>query len=105
MEVHSESQLDKPCEAVSVVGVNNRNLETFEVNLEASARLEEKIPSEFIKISESGIATAADAAFLHNHGFQGFLIGEQFMRSSDPAAACAKFLKEFNELVSKEAVA
>lgn len=104
LEVHSEGQLEKVCDAVSVVGVNNRNLETFEVSLEASAKLSEKIPSEFVRISESGIASAKDAAFLHRHGFQGFLIGEQFMRSSDPAAACAKFIKEFQELTSKETV-
>lgn len=102
LEMHSAAQLDKICDAVSVVGVNNRDLETFKVDLAASARLAERIPADFVRISESGIATAKDAAFLHANGFQGFLIGEQFMRTSDPAGACARFVREFQKLTGEE---
>ncbi len=98
MEVHSEGQLDKVCDAISLVGVNNRNLETFEVNLDTSRRLASLIPSDKVRVSESGIHSAADAADLRAHGYNGFLIGEQFMKTSDPRAACVKFLKELREL-------
>lgn len=101
MEVHSASQLEKLCDAVSVVGVNNRNLETFEVDLETSVALAQRIPSEFVRISESGIHSAEQAAYLHRHGFNGFLIGEQFMKTSNPGKACAKFVRELAGLLGK----
>ncbi len=100
LEVHSEAQLAKVCEAVAAVGVNNRNLETFEVNLDTSRKLAGLIPSGKVKVSESGIRSAADAADLRTYGYQGFLIGEQFMKTSNPKAACSKFLKELKELES-----
>lgn len=100
MEVHSEAQLEKVCDSVTAVGVNNRNLETFTVDLDTSRKLAEKIPSGKVKVSESGIRSAADAADLRKYGYRGFLIGEQFMKTSDPKAACSKFLKELKELES-----
>ena len=98
MEVHSEAQLDKVCDAVTAVGVNNRNLETFQVDLDTSRRLASLIPGDKVKVSESGIHSAADAADLRTYGYNGFLIGEQFMKTSDPKAACVKFLRELAEL-------
>ncbi|MCL4106380.1 UNVERIFIED_CONTAM: hypothetical protein GTU68_003541 [Idotea baltica] len=98
LEVHSAIQLEKVCESVKVVGVNNRNLETFEVDLETSVALAQRIPNDKVKISESGIRSAADAAYLRRHGYQGFLVGEQFMKASNPRAACASFLKELEAL-------
>lgn len=100
MEVHSETQLDKVCDAVTSVGVNNRNLETFRVDLDTSRRLAELIPAGMVRVSESGIRSAADAADLRKYGYHGFLIGEQFMKTSDPKAACSKFLRELKELES-----
>lgn len=102
LEIHSERQLDKLCDAVSVVGVNNRNLETFAVSLDTSLDLLEKIPADFVRISESGIHTAEQAARLARAGFQGFLIGEQFMKTSNPARACTRFVRDLAGLLQQE---
>ncbi len=94
MELHSEEDIEMLNEDLDVVGVNNRNLKTFEVSLQHSVELGKKIPAEFIRISESGISTLQDILYLKDHGFQGFLIGENFMKTSDPARAFANFVKE-----------
>ncbi len=94
MEVHTEEELDKVNEHLNVVGVNNRNLKTFEVSIENSKILSEKIPSDFVKISESGISNVSAIKELKKYGFQGFLIGENFMKTSMPEKACEKFIKE-----------
>jgi len=103
LEVHSAAQLEKVCASVNVVGVNNRNLETFEVDLETSVALSQRIPDDKVKISESGIRSAADAAYLRKHGYQGFLVGEQFMKTSNPRSACASFLKELETMEAEKA--
>jgi indole-3-glycerol phosphate synthase len=95
LEVHNREELaNSVCDAVNVVGVNNRNLHDFSVSLETSLGLAHEIPSRFVKISESGITTAKDVHLLRSAGFQGFLIGEQFMRHSRPEDACAQFIRE-----------
>lgn len=76
-----------------IVGVNNRNMRTFEVKLETSFRLAERIPAGIIKISESGIRSAEDIRRLREAGFQAFLIGEHLMRSHDPAEALRALLR------------
>ena len=76
-----------------IIGVNNRNLKTFEVSLEHSAELTKHIPQDRCKISESGIHRSEDLMYLKEHGFQGFLIGERFMREADPGQALAQFIK------------
>jgi indole-3-glycerol phosphate synthase len=73
--------------------VNNRDLKTFEVNTKTSYELSQLIPNDFIKISESGIEEATTVFALRKAGYQGFLIGEYFMRQSDPAAACERFIQ------------
>ena len=93
MEVHSEDQLDKCNEFIDIVGVNNRNLKDFTVSIETSARLFDKIPNEFVKISESGISDPASIRYLKEVGFQGFLIGEHFMKQQQPHLACSKFIE------------
>lgn len=77
------------CEAY---GVNNRNLRTFQVNLETSLRLVEQLPSSAVRVAESGIHTAADIDRLRAAGFDAFLIGESLMRQADPGAALAALL-------------
>jgi indole-3-glycerol phosphate synthase len=67
--------------------VNNRNLHTFEVTLETSLKLSERIPSHVVKVSESGIHSRADVKTLAAAGYQAFLVGEHLMKSADPAAA------------------
>lgn len=101
MEVHNIEELKSHLnEHLDVVGVNNRNLKTFEVNIETSIGLAESIPDQFVKISESGISQPGTVIKLMKHGFQGFLIGEYFMSHSRPGTACAEFIhriKKYSE--------
>lgn len=88
VEVHDASELDAAlASGAGIIGVNNRNLHTFEVTLETSVRLAEKIPSHVVKVSESGIHSRGDIARLSQSGFHSFLVGEHLMKSADPAAA------------------
>jgi len=94
MEIHTESQLDKLSPDVDIVGVNNRDLTSFTVNLDTSKSLAEKIPSDFVKISESGISSSAAILDLWDYGFKGFLIGGHFMEQPDPVKAINSFMTE-----------
>ncbi len=96
LEVHNEEELGHVCDAVDFVGVNNRNLKTFEVNIETSLKLFDKIPSEKFAIAESGISETDSIVTLRKAGFKGFLIGENFMKEADPAIAFARFVTELN---------
>jgi indole-3-glycerol phosphate synthase len=88
VEVHDAEELTKAVDSgAEIIGVNNRNLETFEVSLDTSLRLSFLIPSTAIRVSESGIHTRADIDLLQSAGFDAFLIGESLMRSGDPAAS------------------
>ena len=99
LEMHNEKELkDELLKNVSVIGVNNRNLKTMEVSLEQSKNLAELIPENFTKISESGIRTAKDVADLKAYGFNGFLIGELFMKCTRPERTCMKFIEDLKEL-------
>ena len=99
MEVHNQEELENNLnEHLDVVGVNNRNLKTFEVSVETSKILAELIPNDFVKISESGISDPATIVELKQHGFQGFLIGETFMRSGRPELAAADFIDKVRRL-------
>ena len=99
MEVHNKEELSNNLnEHLDVVGVNNRNLKTFEVSVETSKQLVNEIPTEFVKISESGISDPATIVDLKKHGFQGFLIGETFMRSARPDLAAKEFIEQVNRL-------
>lgn len=84
LEVHDEKELNKAImPSLDMIGVNNRNLKTFEVSLENSKKLANLIPDDFIKISESGISHVEAIQSLQKYGFQGFLMGEHFMRSKN----------------------
>jgi indole-3-glycerol phosphate synthase len=91
LELHDESELEHVCDTVDLVGVNNRNLKTFEVNLEHSVRLAEKIEDKFIKVAESGINDVKNIQYLKQNGFSGFLIGEYFMKQASPMMAFKDF--------------
>ncbi|HEX2536559.1 MAG TPA: indole-3-glycerol phosphate synthase TrpC [Chitinophagaceae bacterium] len=91
LEIHNEAELEHICPEVDLVGVNNRDLKTFSVSLETSARLARQIPEDKWRISESGINKPEDIEYLRSHGYQGFLIGENFMRQNDPGAAFGEF--------------
>lgn len=96
MELHSEAQLIKYCDAVDLVGVNNRDLSTFKTDIAFSKTLIKKLPTGVVKVSESGISTAAALQELKAVGYEGFLIGERFMASPSPAEACMDFIKSIS---------
>jgi len=88
VEVHDQAELDRALDSgAEIVGVNNRNLHTFEVTLETSLRLAEKIPAGVVKVTESGIHSSEDVKRLRAAGYSAFLVGEHLMKSADPAAA------------------
>jgi indole-3-glycerol phosphate synthase len=88
VEIHNEAELDAAiASGAEIVGINNRNLHTFEVTLETSLRLAAKIPAGVLKVSESGIHSRADVTRLQDAGFDAFLVGEHLMRAADPVAA------------------
>ena len=93
VEVHDESELAPALESgAEIVGVNNRNLHSFEVALETSLRLAERMPDHVVKVSESGIHSAADVRTLRDAGYQAFLVGEHLMKSPDPGRALEALL-------------
>ena len=94
LEIHDESELAHICEEVDLVGVNNRNLKTFEVSIQTSLNLINKIPSNKLAIAESGISDVNTIVTLRNAGFKGFLIGENFMKEADPSIAFADFVNQ-----------
>jgi len=97
LELHHENELDKIDLNVNVIGINNRDLRTFNVDFNHSKKMYEKLPSEITKISESGISDPNVVKELMDVGFKGFLIGENFMKTDDPGKACGNFIKEVIE--------
>ncbi len=94
LELHDESELVHICDDTGLIGINNRNLKTFEVDIERSLAMATRLPAGTIKIAESGIYSAANIRLFRDHGFHGFLIGENFMKEPDPGAAFASFVAE-----------
>ncbi len=94
-ESHNEQELQNSImPSVDMLGINNRNLKTFEVSLETSKTLIKQIPDEFVKVSESGISSVAAIKELKPHGFQGFLIGENFMKTDNPGKSAREFIEQ-----------
>ena len=94
LELHDERELDHVNELVDMVGINNRNLKTFEVDIDQSIRMANKLGSQFVKIAESGISNINTLKQFRESGFNGFLIGEQFMKTNNPGLACENFIAE-----------
>lgn len=95
LEVHNQEELDFSLnEYIDVVGVNNRNLKDFTVSIDTSLQLSETIPSEFLKISESAISNPQTIKILKKAGFNGFLIGENFMKTANPGKAMHEFVTQ-----------
>ncbi len=97
LEIHNEQELAHICNDVDVVGVNNRDLKTFTVDINRSIELSTKIPSAIIKISESGIDNIDSIKLLRQHGFRGFLMGEKFMKENNPGLAFQNFTEELKK--------
>lgn len=92
LELHDHSEIDKIAPEVDIIGINNRNLKDFKVDIDRSLQLFDELPLEMLKISESGLSDPMTVDSLRAHGFSGFLMGENFMKSNDPATACANFI-------------
>ncbi len=93
-EVHTKEELDKIELDHKIIGINNRNLKTFKVDLEHSIALANQIPESCVKVSESGISDPRVITGLKEYGFKGFLIGETFMKEEDPGVACQDFINQ-----------
>ena len=95
LELQNQDEIDNyPLDTIDLVGINNRNLNTFKVDPENSIRLAKQLPSNILKIAESGIESAKTIQMLKENGFNGFLIGEYFMRTSNPPETCYQLTQQ-----------
>ena len=94
LELHAKEELEHICDETEIIGINNRNLKTFTVDIERSLRMAEQIPVDKIKVAESGINSVENILLFKQHGFKGFLIGENFMKEENPAESFRKFANE-----------
>ena len=97
LELHEEEELGHICDETEIIGVNNRNLKTFAVNIDRSLRMAEKIPAGKIKVAESGISSPENIILFKENGFHGFLIGENFMKETSPTIAFARFVNQLKQ--------
>lgn len=103
LEVHNETELhNSMMPSLDMIGVNNRNLKTFEVTLETSKYLSTIIPNNFLKVSESGISSVEAVKELKTYGYQGFLIGEHFMKTDHPGESARDFTQMLTKTLPKE---
>lgn len=97
LEIHNQEELEKSImPSLDLIGVNNRNLKTFEVNLDNSEDMASHIPNEFVKVSESGISHPESIIELQIFGYQGFLVGENFMKTKSPGKSALEFIQNLN---------
>jgi indole-3-glycerol phosphate synthase len=97
LELHDETELEHICDATTLIGINNRNLKTFEVDIERSLRMAAQIPADKIKIAESGISTVETIQLFKDAGFKGFLMGENFMKEKNPGLAFKQFVQKLKQ--------
>ena len=91
VEVHDIDELERALQVpVPLVGINNRNLRTFEVSLDTTLSMRDAVPKDRLLVTESGIVTPQDVALMRSHGVEAFLVGEAFMRADDPGAELAR---------------
>ena len=98
LEIHGEEELGHICDEIDFVGVNNRDLRTFAVDINRSIELSKKIPADKIKIAESGIDKTEMIKIFKEAGFKGFLMGENFMKATDPGEAFKQFVQQLKQL-------
>ena len=94
LEIHSEKELKHINSQVDLVGINNRNLKDFKVDLQHSVNLKNQLPNDILSVAESGIYNEEDFRFLKEKSFDGFLMGEYFMKNEDPGKKFGQFIKE-----------
>jgi indole-3-glycerol phosphate synthase len=98
LEVHNKEELDKSLDVgADLIGVNNRDLKTFNLSIEVSKSLASLIPNDVVKVSESGIESPDTILELRDYGYEGFLMGQNFMQHSLPEKACKEFIDELKE--------
>jgi len=97
MEIHTADQIPKYHERIRNIGVNNRNLKTFKTDIQYSRDIFPQLPAEAVKVSESGLDDPEIVASLMRYGYQGFLIGEYFMKTNDPGQTCKSFINSLKE--------
>ncbi len=97
LELHDEEELGHICDKIDLIGINNRSLKTFDVDIQRSLEMAEKIPAGKVKIAESGINSVDNIQLFKKHGFKGFLIGENFMKQENPGVAFEQFVSLLNK--------
>jgi indole-3-glycerol phosphate synthase len=95
LELHDEDELEHVCDTVDFVGINNRSLKTFDVNIERSLKMASQLPKGKLKVAESGIDDPAQVKLFKENGYSAFLIGENFMKTNDPGMALKDFRNQF----------
>jgi indole-3-glycerol phosphate synthase len=98
LELHGANELNKAYHKVNALGVNNRNLNTMQIDINHSVKMSALLPKEIVKVTESGIESVEAILKLRKHGYKGFLIGSHFMKQAQPHLAC----KEFIQLLDKQ---
>lgn len=94
LELHDEDEIGHICDSVDLVGINNRSLKTFDVNIERSLMMASQIPVGKLKVAESGIDDPRQVRLFHENGYNAFLIGENFMKTADPGLALRQFIEQ-----------
>jgi len=97
LEIHNEEELQHICDEIDLVGINNRDLKTFKVDIDRSLQLSKQIPVDKVIIAESGINNAETIKIFRAAGFKGFLMGERFMKDEDPAKAFEQFVQQLKQ--------
>ncbi|WP_312394664.1 indole-3-glycerol phosphate synthase TrpC [Chryseobacterium sp.] len=92
LEIHTEEELKHFNKSIDLVGINNRNLKDFKVDLQHSVQLKNQLPDDVLSVAESGIYSIEDFQYLKEKGFNGFLMGEYFMKNNNPAGAFEEFI-------------
>lgn len=92
LELHAEEEVEHICDETEIVGINNRDLKTFRVDIERSLRMARQIPDDKIKVAESGISSVENVLLFRQNGFKGFLVGENFMKEVNPGEAFERFV-------------
>jgi indole-3-glycerol phosphate synthase len=100
-EAHDAVELERALDAgCDLIGINSRNLRTFDVNIETALQLAEKIPADCVRVAESGIQSGSDLSRLRSAGYEAFLIGESLMKAEHPGEALARLIEEAKMVVS-----
>lgn len=102
LELHDASELNKAYHNVNALGVNNRNLNTMQIDINHSVKMSTLLPNEIVRVTESGIESVEAILKLRKHGYKGFLIGSHFMKQAQPHLACKEFIQLLDRQKERE---